>query len=146
MENLTELISYAAGYFDGEGSIYLTRCGPELYLRVSIISGDLVSLNLMAKLFGGNPRVSQITTTNRIMYRWLVTSDKALLCLRRMRPFLLAKGPQAELVLSSGYVTQIWNYPNKAEQRQLRVELKKSLEAMRRPPAKTENIALKMRH
>jgi hypothetical protein len=100
-------LAYAAGYFDGEGSIGILSQGDGkgLQLRVEIRSCDLDSLRLFKDLFGGSLRSVKWARIPYPVFRWAVNNEDAIEVLRRMAPFLRAKGKEAQLVLDSGWDT-----------------------------------------
>lgn len=94
-------IAYAAGFFDGEGSIVIARQCRGLVARRQhqlVISVSQMRnrwpLDTLARLFGGT--VSQHT---RGEYRWRVVSGKAAEALDQMLPYLLVKRGQAVAAL-----------------------------------------------
>lgn len=105
---LDSRIPYAAGYFDGEGCIWVgytkNRSGRETFLlRLSIISGDREVLMMLSDLFGGEVRGVKSRTSRVNLFRWSKNGLQAVETLSRMEPFLIAKREQAVLVASAGW-------------------------------------------
>ena len=87
----TEL-AYAAGLFDGEGSISLVRQknNRSHSPQVAVASNDLEVLVWFRKRFGGSivtkrPRKS----THSVSYDWRLTDRRALTFLQLIRPYLV---------------------------------------------------------
>ena len=92
------LIAYLAGFFDGEGSIFIDK----LYgMSCVITSTTKWALESFRFGFGGNItenkkiyNVSQHTT-----YQWKVKSTKAKIFLQAILPYLKLKKPEAEIAI-----------------------------------------------
>lgn len=93
------MLSYLAGFFDGEGSInILTRKRPkniEYSLTVAIGQKDGETLDLISNNFGGNVYVVKRDGT----YYWVITHRKAINFLKQILPYLQYKKPQAEVAI-----------------------------------------------
>jgi len=85
-----EVLSYIAGYFDGEACISLLRLDT---LKLGIVSGDREVLELIARTFGGSvwPERRRYCGDERWYYRWRVNNGRAQAVLRELLPFLVAK-------------------------------------------------------
>jgi hypothetical protein len=97
--------AYAAGLFDGEGSVTLTRNHPLRWPspQVSVASNDREVLEWLQARFGGvitteKPRLP----TPSISFDWKLTDRKALAFLGLIRPYLLIhrKQRRVELLLT----------------------------------------------
>lgn len=97
--------AYAAGLFDGEGSVTLTRNHPLRWPspQVSVASNDREVLEWLKGRFGGvittkKPRLS----THSISFDWKLTDRRALAFLRLISPYLLIyrKQRRVELLLT----------------------------------------------
>lgn len=99
-------LAYAAGYFDGEGTINVLTCKGRFQIRVELTSYDLDSLMVFVELFGGALRSNEYTAVKFQVYRWAMNNMQAISVLSAMVPFLRAKKRQAELVLDSGWNLQ----------------------------------------
>lgn len=97
-------IAYAAGFFDGEGHIRITKHSKRgsYTLQLSAVQATLDPLPLFERVFGGtiNRRLVKYRQTPRAIYTWQASSGVAELALRRMLPYLIAKKDEAELALS----------------------------------------------
>jgi hypothetical protein len=100
-------LAYAAGYFDGEGSIGILSQGASrgFQLRVEIRSCDLDSLRLFKELFGGVLSSQEYGRLPYPVFRWAVNNQDAIKVLQVMSPYLRAKAKEAHLVLDSGWET-----------------------------------------
>ena len=130
-------LAYAAGYFDGEGTIYY-KCTPSgrYGSRIQITSQDYWSLEVFVEMFGS--RVHSVSRTtksghrfSRDVFRWYLTGSKIFEPLRAMLPFLLSKRLEAEAVLNSGVVVYPQGKPPSAEQKLLRNVLVEKLSALK---------------
>jgi hypothetical protein len=100
-------LAYAAGYFDGEGSIGILSqgVGKGTQLRVEIRSCDLDTLRLFKDLFGGSLAAQKYGRLPYPVFRWAVNNRDAMRVLGVMLPYLRAKAKEAHLVLHSGWDT-----------------------------------------
>ena len=100
-------LAYAAGYFDGEGTINILSNGEGkgFQLRVEISSCDLDTLRLFKVLFGGSLRSVKWKGLPYLIHRWAINNQDAIRVLGAMVPFLKAKAKEAQLVLDSGWDT-----------------------------------------
>jgi len=92
-----EWIIWAAGFFDGEGCVYIQhRKNTNVYfLKATVVQKDLEPLNILQALFGGS--VNKRRTAPGM---WSVSTRMAEKALRELMPFLLVKRKEAELALS----------------------------------------------
>jgi len=89
-------LAYAAGYFDGEGTVNVLSCKGNFQLRVELTLYDLDSLLVFEELFGGKVRSDEFAAVNFRVYRW-------------------AKKKQAELARDSGWDFQTRGGPRLTE-------------------------------
>lgn len=104
--------AYAAGFFDGEGSVILHRSSrvslrgqdnhSRYHLRITVTNTHLGALQLLKERWGGgihNSRTSthRVAGTTRIVYWWSVNSRQAATFLRDVLPFLVVKQEQARV-------------------------------------------------
>jgi hypothetical protein len=85
-------IAYAAGLFDGEGSISLVsqRSNRSHSPQVAVASNDHEVLLWLRKRWGGSIVTKQPRkATHSISYDWRLTDRRALTFLRSIRPFLV---------------------------------------------------------
>ncbi len=124
-------LAYAAGYFDGEGTINVLKWkGIPRQIRVELTSYDLDALLVFEELFGGTPRWTEFTGVKFQVCRWAKNSSEAISVLGAMAPFLRAKKEQAQLALASGWEFQARGTHNLTEdQQQKRAALCLSLKA-----------------
>lgn len=98
-------IRYAAGLLDGEGCIRISKQQFKNHVRyqlfVTINMADPRPLVELQKEFGGcfswgAPRKDP---RHRPLHGWAVSSRNALLCLERVRPWLIVKAAEADLAI-----------------------------------------------
>ena len=99
-ENIQKQIelSYLAGFFDGEGSIFLAKNKPRgssvnyiYHLVVSAGNKNYEVLKKLKDLFGGSIyKCSDV-------YKWGTTTRQAQLAAKTLKPYLIIKRKQAEL-------------------------------------------------
>lgn len=109
---LTDLnfIVWAAGFFDGEGSVFVeisknknTRRRVRNLLTASVTQTSTPCLNLFKQCFGGN--ITPITKSRRshmnnsVCFVWRVRSKDALVFLETIAPYVVVKKEQVELAL-----------------------------------------------
>lgn len=100
-------LAYAAGVFDGEGSVGIyvggkTSLGrPRYNLRLSVGNTDTRLTNWLAETFGGKVRAKQprVPSRHRQAYDWYLFGNNAVEFLRLIRPFLLLKAEQADVAI-----------------------------------------------
>jgi hypothetical protein len=99
------LLAYAAGIIDGEGSITLLHSFPKRrslhenwHLRIDVKMNNGKPLELLKGLFGGNISVGRgLKQGNFPSFSWEIGSIRAKRCLKALIPFLRVKKAQAEL-------------------------------------------------
>jgi hypothetical protein len=85
-------LAYAAGIFDGEGSISLVRHRDNRWPspQVAVASNDREVLEWLRVLFGGSIVTKQPRLpTHSISYDWRLTDRRALAFLQLIRPYLV---------------------------------------------------------
>ena len=88
----TEELAYAAGLFDGEGSISLVRQNNNRSHspQVAVASADYEVVLWFQKRFGGSIVTKQPRKPNHsVSYDWRLTDRRALSFLKLIRPFLV---------------------------------------------------------
>jgi len=96
-------LAYAAGFFDGEGSIGIYRTNQT---QIQISNTCRAALEEFVKLFGGH--VGKVPAKHmeaknpkwRPAYYWRLYGRNASKALQEMLPYLKEKKPQAELFLT----------------------------------------------
>ena len=93
-------VLYAAGIFDGEGSIGINRNRTpkgsyRWWLVVSVANIDMRLHIWLQATFGGHVRVNSRKNPARPCYHWTLTSRQAADFLKLLSPFLKIKGEQA---------------------------------------------------
>jgi len=90
------LVAWAAGFFDGEGYVGITRHTTDGFaLQVAVTQVDPRPLGVLRGLFGGS--ISGVK--NRAIYQWRLSARAAAPMLKEILPFLRVKGEQAALGL-----------------------------------------------
>lgn len=102
-------LSYAAGLFDGEGCIMISRSrargndSTKYMLYVTVANTDVEIMSWMFQMFGGALKAARIVDGQRFgrkpCYHWRLASSKAERFLLTLTPFLRIKRKQAELAL-----------------------------------------------
>jgi hypothetical protein len=85
-------LAYAAGLFDGEGSISLTRHRSNRWPspQVAVASTDYEVLEWFRAHFGGNIVMKQPrASSHSVSYDWRLTDRRALEFLKLIRPYLV---------------------------------------------------------
>lgn len=85
-------LAYAAGLFDGEGSISLVRQNSNRSHspQVAVASNDCEVLLWLQKRFGGSIVTKQPRkSTHSVSYDWRLTDRRALTFLKLIRPYLV---------------------------------------------------------
>lgn len=102
-----EKVIWAAGFIDGEGHVSVTRGKSptdktRYFYRPEISAGQVsrVPLDILAELFGGS--VSKAKDKYGYHYQWRLYCKQALSAIEILRPYLIAKRTQADLVMEYG--------------------------------------------
>jgi hypothetical protein len=95
---------YAAGFFDGEGSIRMRhqqfKGRMRWILAVDIGQNDRRPLDALAARWGGQVRErKEYRSRNGVHYSWRVTTAQAHVFLCDIRPFLIVKAEAVDIVL-----------------------------------------------
>jgi hypothetical protein len=95
-------LAYIAGFVDGEGCIGTTRSGQHRLLipRIMVVNTDRRVLDALQRQFGGDvaARKQQIAGWKPLI-QWRICNGNALVFLRAIRPFLVLKADQADVLL-----------------------------------------------
>ena len=103
----TELLAWAAGFVDGEGTINLYRRtdrNREFRVSMSVVNTRKDSLERLQALFGGSIQNLHKDTPNRNWkpsFIWFVSHQKARAAIAQLLPYLFIKLPQAQLALEA---------------------------------------------
>lgn len=93
-ESIEGIKAYLSGYFDGEGSIWLSKPSkwkPIPQLTISVATADFDSLKRFESIFGGKVKSADSSSIKRQIYRWCSYGKEAQNALRFMLPYLEAK-------------------------------------------------------
>jgi len=102
-------LSYIAGYFDGEGCIFIStrttsykeQIYKSYYLACKVGSTNLMSLKFIESIFGGSTAVHKWRLEHypnrRKFWAWTVYSEQAINFLKAIYPYLILKKAEAEL-------------------------------------------------
>ena|ERR1035437_6338747 len=140
MENdRLQKVIYAAGYFDGEGCVYVSSLrGVGFQIRISIAGYDTCAMNAFADLWGGKVSLERRKKNKYLVSRWQIASQNAIKALREMHPYLLVKKEQAGMVLESGWEKcEIGTLTD--EQVRLRMKLYLDLRAAKHPKGRDKS-------
>ena len=100
-----EQCAWAAGFMDGEGSIYIRephgRKGhrSSYAIVVNISQDDIRPMLFIQNLWGGSVNPGPVRDNGKCSTRWTVTALSAARFLEDILPFLLVKREQASLAL-----------------------------------------------
>lgn len=99
------ILAYIAGILDGEGCITIIRqkrksykLGWQYQLRIIVSNADRWLCYFLKQEFGGSVQEC-FSPTNTKMYRWYLTSRKALNFLEAVLPYIHIKKSQAEVAI-----------------------------------------------
>ena len=102
-----EALAYAAGLFDGEGSVCITYSpansrGNRVHkLHVLVINTDLRMLNWLQTRFGGHIKEqAKGPLSRRICWNWQPGALQAETFLRSIRPYSIGKSAQIDVALA----------------------------------------------
>jgi len=158
----TLFLAWAAGFFDGEGSVLVemskeARCrhGFRTSLHANVTQTSLPCLQLFAERFGGSILTSENRTPNgrrwAVQYRWIVRNEAALSFLEAVEPYVVVKKEQVRAALkyplrsADGHKYGRTDNPIPDDVQQARVELRALLQRIRSgmktpaSPAKAKN-------
>jgi hypothetical protein len=62
--------AYCAGYFDGEGCIWVGMSGKRHYLRINIATGDYETLLIFKEIFGGVVMPVKASSSRKSIFHW----------------------------------------------------------------------------
>jgi hypothetical protein len=101
MNNLTD-VAWAAGFFDGEGSVMLSQRGSNgsfftLYATVGQVNKR--PLLKLQQIFGGVVKHASTTTAGNPFHVWRVAATKAGLVLEEMLPYIVDKHEEISIAL-----------------------------------------------
>ena len=103
--------AWAAGFIDGEGTITLKRYKshyttrkihyqPYVCLGQANYDGHYEAVRHLQKLFGGSLSTWKNKPPREETLSWVVVSRQAVDCLKKIRPYLIAKSKHADLLIS----------------------------------------------
>jgi len=96
---------YAAGFFDGEGSISIACIqrksrNPEYHIRIQMSNTDLSVLEKFKEMFAGQIYLIRKRNPNHTQaWKWSVGTAQSMLLLEQLLPHLVIKKKQAQLAL-----------------------------------------------
>ena len=100
-------LAWAAGFFDGEGSITIARnygpnLGRGLRMKIAVAQVDPAPLLKLHGMFGGCIRYHYRPTRpeHRVAHEWTVGSRDAMRVLSLLLPYLVNKHEQARLAIA----------------------------------------------
>lgn len=97
-------LAYIAGIFDGEGCICLRRAKKKgVALDISVVNTNEWLMQWLKFALGGNfypvQKEGRRNKNWKPCWRWTISSNRALDCLKLLYPYLRLKKPQAELAI-----------------------------------------------
>ncbi len=102
-----ELLAWAAGFIDGEGTISLykrTDRKNEFTVRLSVVNTKIIALERLQAMFGGSihPMYKENDRRNwKSSFIWVCSHKGAHDAIARLEPYLLLKHEQALLALQA---------------------------------------------
>ena len=90
--------AYAAGFFDGEGTVMLAKGGNGYRLFVAVGQKDIRPLQFLKERFSGTIHSVRQPSKDRI-YHWQIGQYRAELFLRAIYPYLIHKKEQVKVAL-----------------------------------------------
>ena len=94
-------IAWAAGFLEGEGSIFITNGrGRGKVLRISAAQVDPAPIEELNRLFGGGVFRAKGRDGRRDHYRWYASNRRAADVLRAILPYMVSKRDQALIGLA----------------------------------------------
>jgi hypothetical protein len=104
-----QAIIYAAGLFDGEGSVGVYAAPPkQCIVRMSVGMSTPYGPAIFAELFGGHVKLCShrrpkgaTGDTYQPVYHWFLTSERAARALQELLPWLREKRAQAALAIEA---------------------------------------------
>ena len=103
MNKKTVELAYLAGFFDGEGTVFVTKGGTKgnFVLQTSACNISPLPLISLQEAFGGSIMSMNRGKANwRPYYQWQTNSVKAEVALTALLPYLRVKAEQAKLALA----------------------------------------------
>jgi len=100
-ETRRNILSYLAGFFDGEGCVGIyphrnSQTGKQYYeLTITVTQKDRTILNLFQAHFGGNI----VRTGKPNIRRWYLSGPSGAIFLTEILPYLMVKAGQAKIAL-----------------------------------------------
>lgn len=112
-ETRKELVAYLAGFLDGEGSFIIVYDQNGVFSpRVTAGQVNTKPLELLMDTFGGKIHTNKSSYSSRfsntIISNWCITGPTMHKALLELRPYLLLKGEQADVLLD--LITSINKY------------------------------------
>jgi hypothetical protein len=99
-------VAYAAGFFDGEGSVslckYVEKQSKYPYhhrLRICIPNTDFAVIDWLAETFGGTSKTRKKRGNRKAQKVWTLNGPKASVFLQQVLPYLKVKSPAALLAI-----------------------------------------------
>jgi hypothetical protein len=101
-----EWVSWAAGFFDGEGSVRINKATKQNqgHLTVEISNLDRALLDEFAARYGGTVRkASGLRVDQRQAYVWKAAAGQALTFLHAIRPYVRSERNQMRIALAEEF-------------------------------------------
>lgn len=94
-------IKWAAGFFDGDGSvgIYMQNKGRTYALYMSSVQVNPAPLKELQALFGGPVHERPGFGKRRDYHQWVISGKNAGAALREMSPYLIGKAEEAQVAI-----------------------------------------------
>jgi hypothetical protein len=94
------VLGYAAGMLDGEGSIIVVQYKRKHTSMIVVVNTDYRVIQWLLSHFGGSHGSKAATEVRRVCYRWIISCNQAAAFLEHVRPYLVIKPQQADIMLT----------------------------------------------
>lgn len=93
-----ELVIWAAGFFDGEGSIFLRKVKKSYAVRIAVGQVNPAPIRVLKELFGGHISL-QKSKKYKDQWKWEQDAKSAIITLEELLPYLKVKDNVAAIAL-----------------------------------------------
>jgi hypothetical protein len=123
-------LAWAAGFIDGEGCLWAGQCSRQFVILIDVAQRVEAPLLELQEIFGcGSLRLRTSKSLVNPVYRWQVKgSNDVSLVLRLVRPFLIVKAEQADILQQICGSTRLFGSAARdPEYRSMMIDLAKDL-------------------
>lgn len=97
LKHLKTDLAWAAGFFEGEGSIFLQRTKARnplhcyLYLRICVVQTERAQLEKFKRMFGGAIYSRTVRGNRKLCWYWNLQGEAALEAYEAMEPYFVGQ-------------------------------------------------------